>query len=157
MCSSDLHTPTPNQNPQHPQPPSPNPQQQQPPTPQHTRSYGTPVSHNISFRDEALETGHTQAIDWTHRQRATSSESGESGAAVSSTTLQQHHHLHQTRHQMSIPTSLELWASSKIIGRECALVNKDFFICKKSQGPEPQKCDAQSASVTNCATKMYVA
>ena len=55
---------------------------------------------------------------------------------------------------MSVPTSLELWASSKIVGRECALANKNFFLCKKSSGPEPQKCEAEGATVTSCTTKM---
>ena len=57
---------------------------------------------------------------------------------------------------MSIPTSIELWAASKIVGRECARVNKDFYVCKKNNGPEPQRCEAQGNSVTNCATKMWV-
>jgi len=57
---------------------------------------------------------------------------------------------------MSVPTSIELWASSKIIGRECARVNKDFYVCKKNNGPEPQQCEALGNSVTNCATKMWV-
>ena len=59
-----------------------------------------------------------------------------------------------TQQRMSVPTSMELWASSKIIGRECARVNKDFYMCKKNNGPEPQKCEVQGNSVTNCATKM---
>ena len=30
--------------------------------------------------------------------------------------------------------SIELWAAAKIIGRECATVNKTFFVCKKDKG-----------------------
>ena len=40
----------------------------------------------------------------------------------------------------STPTSLELWTISKILGRECATVNKDFFICKRDLGDKPSAC-----------------
>jgi hypothetical protein len=30
--------------------------------------------------------------------------------------------------------SIELWAAAKIIGRECASINKAYFMCKKEKG-----------------------
>jgi len=36
-----------------------------------------------------------------------------------------------------IPTSLELWAAAKVIGRECSAINREFFICKKERGGAP--------------------
>ena len=54
----------------------------------------------------------------------------------------------------SVATSMELWAASKVIGRECATINKDFYVCKKNNGPEPVKCEAQANLATSCASKM---
>jgi hypothetical protein len=54
---------------------------------------------------------------------------------------------------MSAPSSLELWAASKIIGRECAKVNKEFFQCKKGS-EKPADCEANSVLVSLCATKV---
>lgn len=53
---------------------------------------------------------------------------------------------------MSGPTSLELWTVSKIIGRECATVNKDFMVCKKASS-NPTDCEAQSVLASLCAIK----
>jgi hypothetical protein len=50
----------------------------------------------------------------------------------------------------STPTSLELWTASKIIGRECATVNKAFFICKRDKGDKPSECANEALMVTDC-------
>lgn len=55
----------------------------------------------------------------------------------------------------STPTSLELWTASKVIGRECASVNKDFFLCKRERGDKPSECAAQAELVTACTHQMY--
>lgn len=55
----------------------------------------------------------------------------------------------------STPTSLELWTVSKILGRECATVNKDFFVCKRDMGDKPSHCAAQADLVMNCTHNMY--
>ena len=55
--------------------------------------------------------------------------------------------------RMSAPTSIELWASSKIIGRECATVNKDYFVCKKGS-QNPADCETQSTLASLCAIKV---
>lgn len=51
----------------------------------------------------------------------------------------------------SLITSLELWTSAKFIGRECATANKNYLICKKTQGDDPKLCAAQAELVTSCA------
>eukprot|EP00600_Ochromonadales_sp_CCMP1393_P006230 CAMPEP_0174960222 /NCGR_PEP_ID=MMETSP0004_2-20121128/3593_1 /TAXON_ID=420556 /ORGANISM="Ochromonas sp., Strain CCMP1393" /LENGTH=101 /DNA_ID=CAMNT_0016208589 /DNA_START=101 /DNA_END=406 /DNA_ORIENTATION=- len=49
--------------------------------------------------------------------------------------------------------SLELWASAKIIGRECATVNKEFLLCKKYEGStSPTACLEKGDLSTACAT-----
>eukprot|EP01036_Dinobryon_divergens_P028505 gene28506-37458_t len=48
--------------------------------------------------------------------------------------------------------SLDLWTSAKVIGRECASVNKDFLLCKKELGDDPFKCMAKGDLVTSCNT-----
>lgn len=53
----------------------------------------------------------------------------------------------------SPPTSVELWTVAKVIGRECAAVNKAFFTCKKNKGAEPAACEAESALSSLCALK----
>jgi hypothetical protein len=52
------------------------------------------------------------------------------------------------------PTSFELWAASKIIGRECSTINKDFFLCKKANGLNPNVCEKESKLVTSCTSKI---
>jgi|LauGreSBDMM110SN_4_FD.fasta_scaffold880675_1 hypothetical protein len=51
-------------------------------------------------------------------------------------------------------TGLELWAASKIIGRECATQSKQFFLCKKEKGENPAECLALGTIAHNCATDM---
>jgi hypothetical protein len=51
------------------------------------------------------------------------------------------------------PTSVELWTVAKVIGRECAAVNKAFFNCKKTKGADPSACEAESALSSLCAIK----
>eukprot|EP01031_Cornospumella_fuschlensis_P033076 gene33075-40011_t len=48
-------------------------------------------------------------------------------------------------------TSLELWAASKFIARECATINKDYFICKKKDPDNLFSCLDQEYLVTTCA------
>ena len=54
----------------------------------------------------------------------------------------------------SPPTSVELWSAAKVIGRECANVNKDFFTCKRDKGANPSACEAQSTLSSLCALKV---
>ncbi len=54
----------------------------------------------------------------------------------------------------AIPTSVELWAAAKVIGRECSAINKEFFICKKEKGANPDACAAQAALSSTCANKV---
>ncbi len=54
---------------------------------------------------------------------------------------------------MAAPTSIELWTSSKIIGRECAKVNKEFFVCKKNSA-NPADCESASTLASLCAIKV---
>lgn len=48
------------------------------------------------------------------------------------------------------PTSLDLYTISKIVGRECATQNKEFFMCKKEKGEKPSECEKQGAAVMIC-------
>lgn len=48
-------------------------------------------------------------------------------------------------------TSLQLWAASKVIGRECSTINKEFWICKKNKGENPIACEEQGKLATSCA------
>jgi len=51
-------------------------------------------------------------------------------------------------------TGAELYAASKFIGRECATINKDFFLCKKNAGADPAACESQSVLASLCANKV---
>lgn len=51
------------------------------------------------------------------------------------------------------PTSLELWAAAKIIGRECATINKDYLLCKR-EDENPKTCEKHADKVTDCAHGM---
>lgn len=60
---------------------------------------------------------------------------------------------------MSAIGSLDLWTSSKVIGRECSTVNKDYLLCKKNAGgsninTDPEVCVDQSKLVSSCATNI---
>jgi len=55
------------------------------------------------------------------------------------------------------PSSLALWAASKIIGRECATINKEFFLCKKERGENPTSCEAESVRVSLCTMQQITA
>jgi len=46
-------------------------------------------------------------------------------------------------------TSLQLWASSKIIGRQCSTENKDYFLCKKDNW-DPRGCIDKADKATAC-------
>ena len=51
-------------------------------------------------------------------------------------------------------TSLELWANSKIIGRECASINKVYLLCKQEKGENPAVCAIEAKDVLNCSSNM---
>lgn len=55
---------------------------------------------------------------------------------------------------MSSIESIELWSAAKIIGRECATVNKEYLLCKKYEGKNPTPCLEKSKLVTACAADM---
>jgi len=48
-------------------------------------------------------------------------------------------------------SSLDLWASSKFIGRECATQNKAYLFCKK-EDENPATCKALGDEVKTCTT-----
>lgn len=50
--------------------------------------------------------------------------------------------------------SMELWAASKVIGRECATVNKEYFLCKKAAGLDPRLCAAKAELSSACASNI---
>jgi hypothetical protein len=41
--------------------------------------------------------------------------------------------------------SVELWAASKIVGRECSQVNLDYFKCKESKVGNLQRCHTKES------------
>ena len=49
-------------------------------------------------------------------------------------------------------TSIELWAASKVIGRECATVNKEFLLCKKHEGTSLTACSKKGEIAQACAS-----
>jgi hypothetical protein len=49
-------------------------------------------------------------------------------------------------------TSSELVAASKIIGYECATINREYLECKKNKGNNPAECKTQADFVTTCTT-----
>lgn len=49
-------------------------------------------------------------------------------------------------------TSLQLWASAKIVGRECATVSKDYFLCKKEKGNNPAECLNAAKEAMKCTS-----
>ena len=48
------------------------------------------------------------------------------------------------------PTSTELFAASKIIGRECSSINKAFWECKRDLGNDPKACEEHTKLVMAC-------
>lgn len=51
-------------------------------------------------------------------------------------------------------SSVELWAASKFIARECATVNKDYLLCKKNDPNNLFSCVNQEDIVTVCAEEV---
>ena len=50
---------------------------------------------------------------------------------------------------------VELWASAKVIGRECATINKDWLKCRqKINGDAPGHCMPELEEVLKCTSKM---
>ncbi len=45
---------------------------------------------------------------------------------------------------------MEIWAASKFIGRECATLNKIFYMCKQEKGDEPKACASEGIEVMKC-------
>eukprot|EP00601_Ochromonadales_sp_CCMP2298_P001778 CAMPEP_0173193290 /NCGR_PEP_ID=MMETSP1141-20130122/13880_1 /TAXON_ID=483371 /ORGANISM="non described non described, Strain CCMP2298" /LENGTH=99 /DNA_ID=CAMNT_0014117617 /DNA_START=11 /DNA_END=310 /DNA_ORIENTATION=+ len=54
---------------------------------------------------------------------------------------------------MAAVGSLELWAGAKIIGRECATLNKEFLLCKKFESG-PTACLGKGDLSTSCASEI---
>ena len=46
-------------------------------------------------------------------------------------------------------TSLQLWASSKIIGRQCSTENKEYFVCKRDNW-DPRSCIDKADKASAC-------
>jgi hypothetical protein len=54
----------------------------------------------------------------------------------------------------TVVTSIELWASAKFIGRECATANKEYVMCKKEKGMNPTACLELGDRAVDCANKV---
>lgn len=54
----------------------------------------------------------------------------------------------------NMKSSMEIWAASKFIGRECASLNKAFYLCKRDKGDEPRACFAEGAKVLACGNEV---
>ena len=52
-------------------------------------------------------------------------------------------------------SSMELMAASKIIGRECATLNKQFIQCKVDRGEHPALCLEEGKRASKCGAEMY--
>jgi hypothetical protein len=50
--------------------------------------------------------------------------------------------------------SIELWAASKFIGRECATVNKEYLLCKKHEGESVTACLNRSEAAIACGANV---
>jgi hypothetical protein len=48
-------------------------------------------------------------------------------------------------------SSVDLWAASKFIGRECATMNKNYILCKQTAQNNPMTCAEQGDLATTCA------
>ena len=51
-------------------------------------------------------------------------------------------------------TSLQLWAAAKIVGRECATVSKEYFLCKKEKGENPAECLKEAQEAMKCTSNV---
>ena len=51
---------------------------------------------------------------------------------------------------LDAPSSMELWAAGKFIGRECSTVNINFLKCKMEKGEHPGVCINQGDLVRVC-------
>lgn len=49
----------------------------------------------------------------------------------------------------SIPF-VDLHSASKMIGRECATINKSYFACKYDKGKNPELCLNEAEAVMRC-------
>lgn len=48
-------------------------------------------------------------------------------------------------------SSLDLWAGSKFIGRECSEINMEYVLCKKGNDYDPFACKDLAEKVMKCA------
>ena len=48
------------------------------------------------------------------------------------------------------PSSLDLWASAKFIGRECSSINRALVECKMDKGKHPGVCINQANLAAAC-------
>lgn len=48
------------------------------------------------------------------------------------------------------PKSMELWAASKIIGRECASESRAYIECRVANGTNPVLCATPGDGIINC-------
>lgn len=71
-----------------------------------------------------------------------------------STSLDNDNINNNSNSNMDMKSSMELWAASKFIGRECATINKLFYICKRDNGDEPKACAAEGKGVTACGNQV---
>ncbi len=51
-------------------------------------------------------------------------------------------------------SSMELMAASKVIGRECATLNKKYIQCKVDRGEHPALCVEEGKLASQCGADM---
>ena len=54
----------------------------------------------------------------------------------------------------TMKSSMEIWAASKFIGRECATINKLFYVCKRDNGDNPTVCSKEGKAVLDCGNNV---
>jgi hypothetical protein len=62
--------------------------------------------------------------------------------------------LFQSQPMTSPIDSLDLWAASNFIGRECATINKDYVLCKSEKGGDPKACLEEGNLANSCASEV---
>lgn len=55
---------------------------------------------------------------------------------------------------VNTPSSTQLWASAKFIGRECSDYNISFLKCKMEKGEHPGLCIKEGDLVRSCTKNM---
>jgi hypothetical protein len=51
---------------------------------------------------------------------------------------------------MNNPSSVDLWAAAKFIGRECSSINRALVQCKMEKGKHPGVCINQASLAASC-------